>query len=58
MRLTRECYQMQQVIETHLPHLSRQGNRVLMLDLAGHQSGASERGIRAGHQSGASEIGE
>ena len=23
MRLPRECYQMQQVIETHLPHLSR-----------------------------------
>ena len=38
--------------------LTWQGNRVLMLDLAGHQSGASERGIRAGHQSGASEIGE
>ena len=23
MRLPRECYQMQQIIETHLPHLSR-----------------------------------
>ena len=23
MRLPRECYQMQQVIETHLPHFSR-----------------------------------
>ena len=23
MRLPRECYQMQQVIQTHLPHLSR-----------------------------------
>ena len=23
MRLPRECYQMQQVIETHLPHLTQ-----------------------------------
>ena len=23
MRLPRECYQMQQIIETHLPHLSQ-----------------------------------
>ena len=23
MRLPKECYQMQQIIETHLPHLSR-----------------------------------
>ena len=35
MRLPRECYQMQQVIETHLPHLSRSQLAGLVLGCAG-----------------------
>ena len=35
MRLPRECYQMQQVIETHLPHLSRSQLAGLVLWVCG-----------------------
>ena len=35
MRLPKECYQMQQVIETHLPHLSRSQMAGLVLWVCG-----------------------
>ena len=46
MRLPRECYQMQQVIETHLPHLSRpQLTGLVLWGRSGRQRLPERRGL-------------